>query len=159
MFIVTHVLMGGLIGENAPTPVVAGAIGVASHFILDMIPHGDSYLYYAYKKGESVTKSLAYTTVDAVLAIIVLVYMLEIAPYASRGTMVVAIIGAIVPDFLVGLAEIIHVRPLLWFAKTHMRIHDSVSNRIGHIRPRYGMIIQTILFCFLFFLVTIKPLK
>jgi glycerol-3-phosphate acyltransferase PlsY len=159
MFVVTHVLMGGLIGENTPTPIVAGALGVASHFILDLIPHGDSYLYYDYKEGKGVAKSLVYTIVDAVLAVVVLVYMLEIAPYASRGTMVCAIVGAIIPDALVALAEIIPIRPLIWFANAHMRIHDSVSDRIGHIRPSYGMIIQTILFCFLFFLVTIKPLK
>ncbi len=151
--------MGGLIGENVPTPLVAAAVGIASHFILDTIPHGDSYLYYNYKEGKNVTKSLVYTVVDAVLAVIVLVYMLEIAPYPSRGTMVAAVIGAILPDFLVALAEIFPIKPLAWFAKTHMRIHDAVSIRIGHIRPRYGMIIQVTLFCFLFFLATIKPLK
>ena len=159
MFVVTHVLMGGLIGENTPTPIVAGAIGVASHFILDMIPHGDSYLYYDYKEGKGVAKSLIYTIVDAVLAVVVFVYMLEIAPYASRGTMVAAVIGAILPDALVALAELIPIRPLIWFAKLHMRIHDSVSERIGHLSPRFGTIIQAVLFCFLFFLVTIKPLK
>ena len=159
MFVTTHVLMGGLIGENTPTPIVAFLLGVVSHFLLDMIPHGDSHLYYAYKEGKNVVRSIAYTTADTVVAVVVLVYMLETAPYPSRSLMACAVIGSIIPDFLVGLSEIIPIRPLKWFARTHMRIHDSVQTRVGFIRPLYGRIIQAVLLCFLFFLATIKPLK
>ncbi len=159
MFVTTHVLMGGLVGENTPTPIAAAFVGIVSHFLLDMIPHGDSYLYYSYKEGKHVVKSLVYTIVDAVFAVAMLVYMLETAPYASRVTMVAATIGAVLPDFLVGLREIVPIRPLRWFARTHMRIHDSVSVRVGFIRPLYGGIIQAILLSMLFFLVTVRPLK
>jgi hypothetical protein len=124
-----------------------------------MIPHGDSHLYYEYKAGRGKAKSLAYTIIDAVAAVAVLIYMLETAPYASRGTMVISVAGAIFPDFLVALAELVPARPLKWFARTHMRIHDSVASRIGDIKPWVGNIIQVGLFAFLFFLATVKPLR
>jgi len=48
------------------TPGVAFALGVASHFMLDLIPHGDSQLYVNYKEGQAVKKSLIYVAVDSV---------------------------------------------------------------------------------------------
>ena len=39
MLVTNHVLSGAIIGAAAPGPVSAFATGVASHFLLDVIPH------------------------------------------------------------------------------------------------------------------------
>lgn len=136
--------MGVLIGQNVPTPGLAFSLGVASHFMLDLVPHGDSQLYKNYKDGQAVKKSLAYVAVDSVVSIGVLIFLLETAPYASRATMVAGVIGAIIPDVLVAIGEGMKTRPLLWFQRLHIRIHDAIASRIGNIRLSYGIAMQVV---------------
>lgn len=145
MFVSTHVTMGALVGQNSATPILAFCLGVASHFLLDIIPHGDSQLYYNYKAGISVAKSVAYPAIDSSIAVVLFIYLLQTAPYASRSVMVAGVIGGIFPDFLVALAEGVRIRPLLWFQRLHMRIHDAIASRIGNISLRAGIFMQLIL--------------
>ena len=134
--------MGVLIGQNVPTPGLAFALGVASHFMLDLIPHGDSQLYTNYKEKHAVKKSLIYVAVDSILSIIIFIFLLETAPYASRGTIIAGVIGGICPDFLVALGEGVKIRPLLWFQRLHMRIHNAIASRVGNLSLRYGILMQ-----------------
>ena len=39
MLVTNHVLSGALVGVASPGPATAFAVGVASHFALDMVPH------------------------------------------------------------------------------------------------------------------------
>ena len=145
--------MGVLIGQNVPTPGLAFCLGVASHFMLDLIPHGDSQLYKNYKDGQAVKKSVIYAATDSFVAIFLLIYLLESAPYASRGTMIAGVIGGIVPDFLVALGEGIKIRPLLWFQRLHIRIHDAIASRVGNLSLRAGIFMQLILLAVMIFIV------
>ncbi|ROR92227.1 hypothetical protein [Nocardioides aurantiacus] len=46
MLITNHVLSGALVGRAAPGPVSAFALGVASHFAIDTVPHwGDDRIF------------------------------------------------------------------------------------------------------------------
>jgi hypothetical protein len=143
--------MGALIGQNVPTPGLALPLGVASHFLLDMVPHGDAKLWNEYKSGTSLAKSLIYTAIDSVAAVGIFIYLLETAPYASRGTMIAGVIGAILPDFLVAVGEGMKTRPFLWFQRQHMRIHNGFASRLGDLSFRAGVFMQLIvLFAMLF---------
>ncbi len=137
--------MGILIGQNVPTPGLAFSLGVASHFMLDLIPHGDSQLYKNYKEGYQAKKSMIYAGVDSAVAIVILIFLLETAPYASRATIVCGVIGSIIPDFLVAIGEGIKIRPLLWFQRLHIRIHDAIASRIGNIRLPTGIVMQLVI--------------
>lgn len=145
--------MGVLIGQNVPTPGLAFSLGVASHFLLDLIPHGDSQLYKNYKDGIAAKKSMLYAGVDSAFAIGILIYLLETAPYASRATIVCGVIGGVIPDFLVAVGEGIKIRPLLWFQRLHIRIHDAIASRIGNIRLRSGIFMQLIVLFLMLFIV------
>ena len=144
MFIATHVTMGALIGQNVPTPALAFTLGAASHFILDMIPHGDSNLYHKYKQGVSVRKSLIYVTADAIASIALFIYLLEVAPYASRSTMIAGVIGGTIPDLIVAVGEWWKIRPLRWFQRLHIHIHDAVVSRVGNVPLKWGLLMQII---------------
>lgn len=144
--------MGALIGQNVPTPGLSFPLGVASHFMLDLIPHGDSKLYHKYKAGNSVTKSIIYTSIDSIVAIGIFIFLLETAPYTSRAAMIAGVIGAILPDFLVALGEGIKLRTLLWFQRQHILIHDAIVSRLGDLPFRTGILIQI---TFLFIMVWI----
>jgi len=144
MFVATHVVMGALIGQNVTTPELSLPMGVASHFMLDMVPHGDAKLWDEYKSGNSLVKSLVYTAVDAVAAVGIFIYLMETAPYASRATMIAGVIGAILPDFLVAVGEGMKTRPFLWFQRQHMRIHNVFASRLGDMTFRAGIFMQLI---------------
>jgi hypothetical protein len=145
--------MGVLIGQNVPTPGLAFALGVASHFLLDLIPHGDSQLYKNYKEGQSVKKSVSYAAVDSVISIFIFIYLLETASYASRAAIVAGVVGGVIPDFLVALGEGIKIRPLLWFQRLHIRIHDAIASRIGNTPLRVGISMQLIFLFIMLFIV------
>jgi hypothetical protein len=145
--------MGVLIGQNVPTPGLAFSLGVASHFLLDLIPHGDSQLYKNYKDGQSVSRSVLYAATDSIISVGVLIYLLETAPYASRATIVAGVIGAVIPDFLVALGEGIKLKTLQRFQKLHIRIHDAIANRAGNIPLRAGVSMQIIILLLMLFLV------
>lgn len=144
MFIATHVAMGTIIGQNVPSAGLAFGLSVASHFMLDLVPHGDSKLYRNYKAGISTARSLIYVAIDSSFSIGLFVYLLENAAYASRSMIILSVIGAILPDLLVALAEAFPGRAGAWIQRTHMRIHDSVASRLGEIRFRTGVALQLV---------------
>jgi len=145
MYVATHVTMGALIGQNIPTPGLAFLLGAVSHFMLDMVPHGDSKLYHNYKKGDAVTKSLIYVTIDSIFSIFLFIYLLEVAPYANRTTIIMGVFGSVVPDMLVALGEAFPIRPLLWFQRKHIAIHDSIVSRVGNVPLKLGIVLQCII--------------
>ncbi len=137
--------MGALIGQNVATPGLAFAVGAASHFILDMIPHGDSHLYHNYKQGVEKKRSLTYVAIDAIFSVIIFIYLLEVAPYASRGTMIAGVIGGVIPDLVVALGEAIRTRALHEFQVLHMRIHDAIVVRLRNIPLKWGILMQIVI--------------
>jgi len=50
MFLTTHTVVGVLISQHTPTPLIAFSLGFLSHFLLDFIPHGDEQLLTAEDK-------------------------------------------------------------------------------------------------------------
>jgi hypothetical protein len=144
MFVSTHVVMGALIGQNVTTPELALPMGIASHFMLDMVPHGDAKLWNEYKSGNSLAKSIIYTAIDSIAAVVIFIYLMETAPYASRATMITGVIGAILPDFLVAVGEGVRSRSFFWFQRQHMRIHNAFASRLGDLSFRAGIFMQLI---------------
>jgi len=45
MILVSHIIISGLLGTQAQNYFLAALIGLASHFVLDWIPHWDNYLH------------------------------------------------------------------------------------------------------------------
>ena len=74
MFVSTHVAAGALIGHVLPNQYAAiFVLSFASHFVLDVIPHGDRHHVVDYWLGERKNLKAAYRHVfsDAAIAIII----------------------------------------------------------------------------------------
>ena len=41
MLLLTHTITGAVIGEKISNPIIISLIALASHFILDSLPHSD----------------------------------------------------------------------------------------------------------------------
>ena len=121
MTILTHTIIGSLVGAQSPNLIVAAIGGIASHFISDAIPHND-YLYYFYKPSKNpyasfISKIILAATAGYLLSIIIFMPQQETIPS------LVGAIFAIIPDALTGLWATLNWKPSL-FDKFHSSTHN-----------------------------------
>ena len=153
MFLTVHGPAGALIGAFAPDPVSAFALGVLSHAVLDVIPHGDRSLGPqcagpTCTHREEVRFMSRLAALDGVIMCGVLAWAL--APWRGFPALPIlaGIVGGVLPDILQGLHKVVpRVRWLDWCA----RVHDYFHNRIVRCDPpfRIGIIVQTAALAFI----------
>lgn len=145
MYVTTHVAAGALIGTMLPEQHAAiFALSFISHFMLDIIPHGDRHHVEDYWFGPRKNLKAAYRHVmfDSAFAIIATAVLLGFIA-ADRASMAWGIIGSVVPDAIVGLSDVSKNRFLKAFTKVHFKIHNKYIHRFL-IKPFHGMVMQII---------------
>src|SRR3989338_5268573 len=120
MFLIVHATVGAAIGERLEPPIISFWAGFLSHFIADIIPHGDERSGRELFRPERRHLLVILAVMDG-LAALSLVTMLWAGGFFSNavGAMASAV-GAIMPDALVGISEILDRK--LWPAFS--RFHD-----------------------------------
>jgi hypothetical protein len=120
-----------------PHPVLSFSFGVVSHFLTDLIPHGDNDLYLDYKRGERKRAAYLHVIVDVLVTagFVALVFLLR--DFVRPSAVISGMVGGVLPDVLVGLVEILKPRPekrwykvLAWFHGFHMENHRHVIHRV-----------------------------
>ena len=145
MFITTHAALGVLAAELVPHhPIAAFVLGVASHFLSDIIPHGDSGLYKGYVSGSKVKRAIAYVTLDGVASILFVLFLFNTSIADDRATMSMGILGGVLPDLIVAAYEVTRAKWLRWFHRLHFFFHNMVSSRHGDLRFASGFAMQVI---------------
>ena len=145
MFITTHAALGILAAELVPHhPGAAFALGIASHFLSDIIPHGDSGLYKGYVSGSKVKRAIAYVMIDSVIAVFFILFILNTAIADDHATLSMGIVGGVLPDLLVALYEVTRVRWLRWFHRVHFFFHNLISAKHGDLRFASGFAMQMV---------------
>lgn len=163
MFLAVHAALGALAGNTVGSPAAAFSIGVLSHFLADMIPHGDLNVYAGYKSGKKKKLAILYVAADAVATVVLIALIFIRNDYFHPVNVSMGIIGGLLPDFLAGLFEILKprhkswYRKLAWFHGMHIRNHATLHKylqklfkQFEHDIPlRWGMILQAITLFFL----------
>lgn len=90
MLITNHVLSGALIGAVTRRPAAAFALGVASHFVLDAVPHWGDWNNEGHFLHVAVRDGLAGLAVMGAAA--------AMAPPEARLSLVAGMAGAALPD-------------------------------------------------------------
>ncbi len=144
MTITSHTAVGTIIGLSVGNPILGFIIGFISHYLLDIIPHGDGKIsdqlrVYKKKKGP-----ITYGSIDAIIAIFVLLIILNISPATHNQVFSAAVAGSILPDLLTGLYDLTKWRMLKGFYKIHFFFHDLVIKRWRDINLTYSLILQVI---------------
>ena len=140
MTLTTHAVIGAVIGGATGNPQLAFWLSFVSHFLVDIIPHGDRDMYEGHKSKTAQKRALAYVTTDAAVAVIVVALMLALSPERTLTFAIAAgIIGSVLPDVITGYYELFEPRWLTWFHKMHFFFHNLVSDRTGDIPLRYGL--------------------
>ena len=145
MFITTHALIGALVANQFPHhPAISFACGIFSHFLTDIIPHGDSKLYKDYVGGSKrkARRAVAYVMLDGIAAIYTILVLLNMGTSPDRLTLSLGIAGGVLPDLLVGIYEVTRVPGLKWFHRLHFFFHNLVTSRKGDVGLGSGLAIQ-----------------
>ncbi|QQR60938.1 hypothetical protein IPH19_00505 [Candidatus Uhrbacteria bacterium] len=130
MFITTHAVLGALIAQQVPENAFAAfVLGMASHFISDIIPHGDTNLYKDYVSGRRVKSSIAYVTIDGILTTLFVLFIFNLGLGDAKLAITMGIIGGVLPDLLVGVYEVFRVPGFKWFHRLHFFFHNMVSEQ------------------------------
>jgi hypothetical protein len=90
VLLTNHVLSGALIGTLARRPVPAFAAGVASHFVLDAVPH--------WGKWGSRRKFLRVAVPDGLISLAAMGAITALAPAERRSAVLAGMTGAALPD-------------------------------------------------------------
>ncbi|MBI4133008.1 hypothetical protein HY478_00180 [Candidatus Uhrbacteria bacterium] len=149
MFLVTHAAVGAIVGQATGNPVLAVLGGFISHFLIDIIPHGDSNLYKSYKKGERVRLAKAYVTMDAVATTLFVLLLFNFRDFFHPLNVSLGITFGILPDLLIGLYESGKAPWLSSFHRVHFFFHNLIVNRKRDLPFRYGFLMQLIVLALL----------
>ena len=90
MLLTNHVLSGALIGALARRPVPAFAAGVASHFVLDAIPHWGDW--------GSQRRFMRVAVPDGLVSLAVMGALTAASPPGHRAAVLAGMTGAALPD-------------------------------------------------------------
>lgn len=145
MFVTTHVAAGALIGTMLPEQHMAiFTLSFASHFLLDVIPHGDRHHVVDYWFGErkNVKEAYRHIIIDSAFGIITTAALLGFIA-TDRASMAWGIIGSVAPDVFVGLSDVWNNRFLKQFTKFHFKIHNKYIHEFI-VKPLHGNIMQII---------------
>jgi hypothetical protein len=155
MFVATHATVGALFGEVLPNhPLLTFALAFVVHFLMDLIPHGDSLLCHKFAKGEKTKLAVTIQITDMIVMVIFAVYLCTQVIVHQRFAVIMGIIGGVLPDALVALYELFHFKCLKKFHHIHKFFHNWLTSRIGDLSLVNGMIMESaILTTIIFFVV------
>jgi len=158
MFVTIHSTASVLISQYAPNPLWAFLIGLASHYIIDAIPHGDDNITI---KNIGFAKYIKIVLIDNFILIVNLSLLLILKPGLDMSIILLAaLIGAVLPDWLSGILQLEKMRPsrFKWTKKILQPLHNFhlfCHNKIipFSITVQQGLIVQAIFLIFLWWLI------
>lgn len=145
MLISIHTVTGALIAGSTQNPALAALAGFGSHFLLDMIPHGDEHILACPDRCHpKIKKFMTVIKIDALAAALITILIL-LAPLPNRAVVAAGILGSVLPDFLAGVHEVGYWKKWrrLYF-KNFWRFHRFAHNHLIRWQPgfRMGLLIQ-----------------
>lgn len=134
MILVTHSLVGTALAHRSTSYLAVFVVAFVSHYIFDMIPH---WHYPSPRIKDAVTgpfgkktMRLQWKYIPEMIRIAIDLLLgvgLSLAFFpATRETILIAAIGAVLPDLLVGFSKFYPLRPLVWHDRFHRWNHTAI---------------------------------
>ena len=146
MYLSIHAPVGIILAQQTDSPILAFLIGIISHFVLDIVPHGDSHIEpWVMKKYTQRLFTLA--ILDLLATALIIFFLLQNINF-DPATTLAGLAGAVLPDFIWGLQIFLKQNKLLTkYARWHRRIHHSLPDIVSF--PS-GLLLQFLLLLGLF---------
>jgi hypothetical protein len=140
MYLSVHAPAGVLLAQSTESAPLAFLMGIFSHFLLDIVPHGDTHIdEWANKKYPQ--RLLMVAAMDFVFMLIVLYFMLGNINFNPSVT-AAGILGATLPDFIWGLKIFIKKNRLLQaYIRSHKNWHTILPDIISF---KQGLLFQAL---------------
>ena len=126
MFLTVHSTAGALIGDSIGNPFLAFLFGMASHFLLDRIPHFDPNGYQDFETRpvrltRAGKKYITIVLIDTLFVgvLLLVLFKKQQHPYPAM----FGALGAVAPDYLMGLAKLTKNKWLLIYDGFHLKMH------------------------------------
>jgi len=127
MFLTVHAATGILIGQYSSNIGLAFIAGFFSHFLLDIIPHGDSTIID--DNDVNVVKKIAKLALGDGLIMISLYSILFYQGLITLSWLILAgMVGAIAPDFIRAFYLLFKPNWLIKYSKFHTNLHFIFKN-------------------------------
>lgn len=140
----THMAVGASIGLAIQNPIIGFSLGFISHFIIDIIPHGDSKMAERLKVHNKKLIPYTYGVIDYLAAYYVLLAFLNIGDINNMLAFTMAIAGSLLPDLLVVVHEASKGKIFNKFYNFHFYFHEILVKKTGDIKLIYGISYQFI---------------
>lgn len=110
-----HVIVGAAIAKKIPNPLVSLPLALASHFVLDKIPHWNPHLNTETKKyGHITKKSTAIIALDLASSFVSVFYIGQTANSTNQALYIyLGAIASILPDIVEGPYFFLHYKTKL----------------------------------------------
>lgn len=130
MYLTVHGTAGILLARAIPNPLLAFVAGLISHFVLDLVPHGDEHLIkHHFTRQRTLRRLLGASLLDGcILASLTSLYLWT-TPWANTATAIWGLIGALLPDLLQGLYFVTQTKLLRGFNRLHVAVHNLPNFR------------------------------
>lgn len=142
MFLTVHAAAGAVLGRFIGHPLLAFLIGALSHFILDLVPHGDQGLGRWQWLKTNRQRLVAAAAIDFCLVIVFFLLWLPATDINELDGIVYGAAGAIFPDTLWGFHELTGTSFLKWYERSHGTLHRAVKRKITF---KQGLLLQIVL--------------
>lgn len=158
MYSPVHATAGLLLATLMPDPISALVVGVASHYLLDAIPHGDTHFGAWLTGGHAKRRILVVESLDLGLAAIVVLALITQHPEQCWLTLTAGAIGGILPDLLWGLRFVLDNQKITIPVFTSFLHHHDRWHSWGHAKHAYdipftiGILLQGIVLALVFIL-------
>lgn len=139
MFITPHTSVAFWISTKVTDPVLAFVFGLISHFILDMIPHGDDNLGDHLRGRAKFLYEMKIASVDTIIAGAMILFFLFYGPVVNEWVLFGAILGAWLPDLAWIAIETFKIQALYWYVVYHGKLHNLFDWQYS---PVYGVPFQ-----------------
>ena len=139
MFLTVHSTAGIALGSLTGNPILAFIMGLISHSIMDIIPHGDEILG-KWAKGDKLVKVYTFIFItEFSIALLYVSLLFGDQILANPLPLLAGMTGAVLPDFISGFVIAFPNKFLNWIEKIHRANHALLNNPIPW---QYGMSLQ-----------------
>jgi len=152
MYMTVHAAAGAVVGQFMPSVLLAFIAGFASHFVLDMIPHGDEWIKDWKLFRTHMQRTVAASLIDLFGVIIMITYWINHSDISNLPYLLAGIAGAIAPDALWGLYELTKSPVLKWYRKIHTISHHLIFK--AKLSIWQGFLLQGVLLAILTWIIT-----
>lgn len=142
----THTAIGTVIGLYILNPFLGFFVGLVSHFLVDIIPHGDGDMRSEEERklDKNNKKVFLYGTLDVLIAFFLLIIVVNIRNPEFTLPLTMAIAGSVLPDLIVGIHDATKWKFLEKFVAIHWFFHDLYIKRYKDIKLRYSLAGQAV---------------